>query len=313
MMYNRDLKFRFVQQRNKSRDDERLCYLIFRRTEQFEKKWGADICTKSVEDVQPVLELICGKTGDWSRLYILKDYCRWCLYDIKFPGAKDGILRAKVTGIDIIRKQMVASPLDLQRCLDKIYRPETEKTVDNVFRCFFWLAFCGVPEDEYFDVTSGDVNLVDMTIVHNNNEYALYRESFASVRNCATLSSFALIHPLHSDITIKPRGGGDRLLRGYGKSNSLNNIRSAISQSVKKQGGERTISYNRVWLSGVFYRIHEDEIVTGAPRFDGLLDDFMRGKEYKLGPGRTSPMTVRKEKLNLFKQSYDRWKLAFNY
>lgn len=313
-MYNKDLKIRFIQCRNKSDSDDKICYLLFRRIEPFEREWNADICTVSVEKLQPVLEVICGnRTGSWSRLYILKSYCKWCLYEAKVPGACDSIFHIKLAGIEMIKNQMVASPRDLQRCLDRIYKCEDDNTVDNVYRCYFWMAFCGIPESNILNITSNDVDLTNMTIISDEVEYELYRESFASVRKCATIDSFALIHPLHNDVSFKPRGKGNQLLRGFKDLSSIYTLRSSISQDLNNNKSERAISYNRVWLSGVFYRIHEDEVVTGIPRFDGYLDDFMRGKDYKLGPGRSSLQTVRKEKLNIVSQSYNRWKIAFNY
>ena len=312
-MYNEALKEKFIQQRNKSINDQMQCRCIFERIERFEEAWGADICTRSSKELKPVLELVCNAQSEWSRLYILKAYCKWCLNDIDYPDACDGIFHVKLSGFEETKRKMVANPLDLQRCLNAIFKPESDHTIDNIYRCFFWLAFSGIPEEEALDITVDEVNLIDMTIIHNGVEYELYRESFKSIRICTTSDWFSRQHPLYHAIIKKPRGDSNQLLRGFGDRISTQAIRTAVSLALRNTESKRAISYNRVWLSGVFYRIHEDEVITGVPRFDGFLDDFMRGKEYKLGPGRSSAKTVRKEKLNLITKRYERWKVAFNY
>lgn len=312
-MYNEAFKTNFIQQRNKSANDRTQCYRIFEKIEPFEEAWGADICTRSAEELKPVLELVCNAQSEWSRLYILKAYCKWCLNEIDYPNACDGIFHVKPSGLEETKKKMIANPLDLQRCLNAIFKPESDYTVDNVYRCFFWLAFSGLSEEDALDITTDEVNLTEMTIIHNGVEYELYRESFTSVRICTMSDYFKRQHPLYHAIIKKPRGDSKQLLRGFEDRMSTQTIRSVISQAIRRSESKRAISYSRVWLSGVFYRIHEDEVITGVPRFDGLLDDFMRGKEYKLGPGRSTPKTVRKEKLSIMTKRYERWKAAFNY
>ncbi len=57
---------------------------------------------------------------------------------------------------------------------------------------------------------------------------------------------------------------GDILMRGIRSTPTVNSMRSILSRKPGRTAGkeerQERLSYGRIWLSGVFYRVYEDEI-----------------------------------------------------
>ena len=107
-MYNEEQKKRFIRDYTGSLSTANVAATIFNETEKYEESWGTDLCTKGVEELQPVVNEITGlrNKSQWMSLTILKEYVKWCLA-MKVPGACDGMLRIEAVGLDKIKKQMV--------------------------------------------------------------------------------------------------------------------------------------------------------------------------------------------------------------
>ena len=141
-MYNEELKTKFIRDYTQSINTANVATTIFNSFSLDEERWQADLCTKSVEELQPVIDRVMAlrMRSQWVAMNILKEYVRWCIAN-KVPDACDGMLNITMVGLDKIRKQMVSSPLHLQRCLDEVFDPEQDGTIDNIYRCYYWMAW----------------------------------------------------------------------------------------------------------------------------------------------------------------------------
>lgn len=315
-MYNRELKEKFIFGYTKSENTMRVCLSVFDMFEKYEIKWGADLCTMSAETLQPVVDDLVGlrSRSKWSRIIILKDYVKWCINN-GVPNACDGMLKITSIGFKKIKQQTVANPLHLQKYLDSICEPESEKTIDNVYRCFYWLAYSGIAEEDILSIKCSDIDMVNMLVHCKGVEYPIYREALPSFKNCIELTQFVYKHPNYNKPIYKNRIDGDILVRGFRSEPSVKVLRAELSRrsKIKLTDGETDLklSYFRVWISGLFYRAYESERAGIKPDFSTTAAHFMEGKTYKLDSGRNTPEAKKRQLAKDYLEDYERWKTAF--
>lgn len=315
-MYNEELKTKFVRGYTNSVSTADVCQTIFNAFEQYEVAWDADLCTKSADELQPVIDSLVGfrARSKWMRLIILKDYVKWCI-GMKVPGACDGMLKIETVGLEKVKHQTVASPLHLQRYLDSICEPESEETTDNIYRCFYWLAYGGIEEEDILSIKCSDVDLNNMMVRYNNTEVPIYREALPAFKNCVQLTQFVYKHPNYDKLVYKDRADGDTLVRGIRSTPSIKAMRVELSRRSKAKMDEGKtdlkLSYFRVWISGLFYRMYERERAGIPVDFSDAAAQFMEGKTYKLDRGRNTPEAKKRQLTRDYLEDYERWKLAF--
>lgn len=315
-MYNEELKTKFVRGYTNSISTAEVCQTIFNAFEQYEVEWGADLCTRNTEELQPVVDGLVGfrARSKWMRLIILKDYVKWCI-GMKVPGACDGMLKIETVGLEKVKHQTVASPLHLQRYLDSICEPESEETTDNIYRCFYWLAYGGVAEEDILSIKCSDVDLNNMVVRYNDTEVPIYREALPAFKNCVKLTQFVYKHPNYDKLVYKDRADGDTLVRGIRSAPSIKAMRVELSRRSKAKMDEGKtdlkLSYFRVWISGLFYRMYERERAGMPVDFSAAAAQFMEGKTYKLDRGRNTPEAKKRQLTRDYLEDYERWKLAF--
>ena len=317
-MYNEELKTKFVQGYTKSINTAKLCKTIFNSTEKYEAEIGADICTMNEQVLQPIIDNIVGfrARNKWAQFIILKDYVKWCMA-MNVPNACDGMLNINTVGLDKIRQQTVSSPLHLEAYLNKICEPVDEKTTDNIYRCFYWLAYAGVKEEDILNIRNEDVDLSKMIVRYNDTEVPIYREAVPAFKNCMELTQFVYKHPLYSAGTVvwKDRHPGDTLVRGINSQISLKAMRVELSRRSKAKRDEGItdlkLSYYRVWISGVFYRLYEKEQMGIEPDLSDIVSRQVEGKTYKLDIGRNTQDAKKRQLAHDYIEDYNRWKLAY--
>lgn len=320
-MYNEEIKLKFIRDYTGSESRAKLCESVFNRTADYEEKWGMDVCTQTSEVLQPMINNIIGTRSQtkWSTLVILKTYTKWCLGH-GVNGACDEMLKINSVGVDNVKTRMVSFPSSLQKYLDTVCSPESLQATDNIYRCFYWLAYMGMPEEDIMSVKTSDVDFDNLTIKFNNKTYNIYAEALPALRNCVNLQSFYFNHPNYAaDKNVwKPRADGNLLLRGI-KVRTIKSMRTALvkitydytkTPPVKKTNLQ--LSYHRVWLSGVFCRMYEKEKSGMMVDFEPIALQFMEGKEYKYGKsGHKNPNIKKREIMKDYLEDYERWKLAF--
>ena len=170
-------------------------------------------------------------------------------------------------------------------------------------------------ENDILEVKINEIDFLNMTVRHNGEEYVIYRESIPALRNCIDLSSFVYKHPLYTAEKEIKRSEGDILLRGTRDAFSVKVMRTTLSKKSKQalDDGKTTqkLSYYRVWLSGLFFRMYEREKVGIPVDFTEAAIKFMEGKEYKLEKGCKNIAIKRRQVAKDYLEDYQRWKLAF--
>ena len=318
-MYNEELKTRFIQEYTKSISRAETCVQAFNAIEPFEVQWAADFCTKSAAELEPVVEQLVGfrVRSRWLRIIIFQKYVKWCLAH-KVKDACDGMLQVECAGLDKVRTQMVSNPTMLQAYLDVVCDPESEKTTDNIYRCFYWMAYSGMDEHDIMNVKCSDVDFDNMVIRYGGEEYEIHREAIPALRNAATLTEFVYKHPNYppDKKVVRNRALGNTLIRGIRSTTSLAALRVELSRRSKKfiEDGltNKQLSYYRVYLSGLFYNMKKREEAGIPVDFTGVASRFMEGKTYKLDAGRNTPEAKKRAVVNDYLQDYERWKAAFN-
>lgn len=308
-MHNKDLKDKFIDTRARDKKTrERLRSLLY-AVGRFEDEWGADICTRSVDEIKPVIAKIIGVRNytHTTDLSILRRYARWCLEN-EVPGATDSLLQIKDVGYEKLISCMVSSPKHLHDRLDLAFPPESDCRIDNVHRCFFWMAFSGLNESETVMVTAKDVDLKSMVIRVNGHEYPIYREAVPVFRHLVTANCFMHDHGTYEKIVA--RTSGDSILRGVrdGVDLTYERVRRAASRKVKtafnQSADDISITYTKTWLSGMFYRTYLKETASGSYDFNDAVELYLKDKS---NVSRDRREAVASE----YEADYSRWKAAF--
>ena len=176
--------------------------------------WGADICTKSEDDLRQVLGELVGlrSRNRWQKVSVLRDYCNWCIM-AGIPGAVNGLTGMdKTLGLDKVRNTTVSSPAHLQSYLDKIFQfPESEETIDNAYRCYCWMAYGGIAEHDITDIKCDQVDFDEMVIHYGKKDIPIYREAVMAFKKAVKLSSFNYIHPNYGTVR-RDRADGDTIV-----------------------------------------------------------------------------------------------------
>lgn len=315
-MYNEEQKVSFIKSYTGSLNTANVATTIFNALEKYEANWQADFCTKSKDELQPVIDEIVGlrTKSQWMTLIILKEYVKWCIA-MKVPGACDGMLHVEAVGLDKIRHQMVSSPLHLQKYLDELFDPESEETIDNIYRCYFWMAYGGIDEEDTILITKEDINFEQMTITYKETNVPIYREAIPAFRNAVSLTSFLYKHPNYSKTIRRDRIGGNTIMRGIKAETKTFTMRTTLSKrnikAVEEGLTDLRLSFYRVRMSGLFYRIYERERAGIPVDFSEAAMRAMAGKEYSI-KGRIKLEHKQNRMERDYMEDYQRWKLAFS-
>ena len=319
-MFNHELKEKFIKEFTTSLNVRNACVSIFNVFEKYENNWNADLCTKEAKDLQPIVEESVGMRSKSKklRINILRDYVKWCINN-NIPGACDGMLHVNTTGFETekMRQQTVTSPLHLQMCLNQIFEPEYEETSDNIYRCFCWLAYAGVEENDILNIRTSDVDFLNMVVKYKGEEFPIYRESIPTFKNCVNLVYFQYKHPNYSAKTIfRARVGGDILIRGIKSTPTILSMRVILSRRYKKYLNNHEVgmklSYSRIWISGLFYRMYERERAGLPVDFSEAASRFMEGRTYKLESGRNTLESYQRRVAREYLLDYEYWKSTFS-
>lgn len=315
-MYNEEQKRKFIAGYTKSIHTSNVACNIFEALAAYEETYEKDMCTFTVDELQPVTNNVLGlrAASKWMGIIILREYVRWCIAN-KYPGACDSIMRVDLLGLDKVRVQMVSSPLHLQKYLDKVFDAEDEETIDNIYRCFFWMGYAGLSEEDTLHVGTSNVDMANMTINHNGQGHPIYREALPAFRNAIQLTQFYYKHPNYSKLVIRNRVAGTTLMRGIKANTQLITLRPTLSKRLTDafENGrvQQKLSFHRIWLSGLFYRMYEMERAGIPVDFSATAIQEMSGKTYSL-EGRATLRQKQNRKAKGYMDDYQRWKLAFS-
>lgn len=315
-MYNNELKTRFIRDYTQSIHTAKVAATVFTAIEPFEEAWQADLCTKTAEELQPVIDKVVALRfrSQWMSLTILKEYVRWCM-TMRVPGACDGMLHITAAGLDKVKRQMVSSPFHLQQYLDAVFSKEEAEMLDNLYRCYYWMAYGGIHDDDVLSVKISDVDFTKMCIRYRDTSVPIYREALPAFHNAVELTNFLYRHPNYTKPIRRDRIPGDTLIRGYRPITKINYLRSNMSHlsaaAIEQGKTEMQLSFYRVWMSGLFYRMYERERTGLTVDFTGVATELMKDKPYVI-KRRTKIEHRQNQRARDYMEDYQRWKLAFS-
>ena len=315
-MFNEQQKNEFISSYTSSGKTASFATQIFNWFEPCEEQNGADLSQLPVEVLQPVVNELTGVRTKSTELVliILKEYVKWCGrngYDVG-----NGIFNVRINSIDKIQEQMVASPLHLRSRLDEFFDEPEKETVDIVYRVFLWLAFAGLSDKDAICIRDSDVDLNNLKISFNGHTYEIYKESKDDFERACKLTDFNFEHPHY--VTRRNRAEGDIIMRGFRSPDvDLRTIRPIINKRFNGEADEHQkgrISYNRIYLSGIFYREYERERAGLGVDFSTVIAADIQRKEqtkkYTVTKTRTLT-TIANAMEKEYLADYEKWKCAF--
>ena len=340
-IYNPEIKQKFIEETFDKEHTVNVAKTIFKAISPYEEKWEADFCTKKFDELKPALNEILGMrvSSKWMSVSVLQKYSDWYMAN-GYPNAVSAIEYFDVdrSGHEKIRKQMVANPIQLKKYLDDVYPLKEDKTIDITYRCYLWMAYMGIPEADALKIQNGDVDFNTMKIKfgssENKKEAMIYSESLMDFRDAVSLAEFMYEHKNYK--VPRNRVPGDTILRGIKGTSEVNwrtiraEVSRTLSEAVKpgtldkpnpKKRTELALSFYRIWISGLFYRMYERERAgEGVDFLKAAEDDMTKTRVSQDGKLHTSrikiegrdSMTQRiNRKVRDYKEDYNRWKFVF--
>ncbi len=318
-LYNENQKMNFINEVTSMDNSARTIMTVFYSSAAYENEKGTDICTWSQEELSPLLDDICGvsNASRYAKISVLRQYAKWAIRN-NIPGAKNGVGKTVDKGTRRVLETSIRNPEHLQYCLDLFFAPESEKTTDDIYRCFFWLAYGGMQDSVIHTVTAKDVDFKNMLVRKDDDVSVLYRQGLPAVRNCVKLQKMKYRNRgyVNAGSVYLDRVDDPSILRGIKGKPSLLNMRTQISRKVRvaqeKYGPipeSECMTFFHVWQSGYCYRIFETELAGKEPDFMAIARASYRGRRALIS-GRTDAKTLLRQIASDYENDYARWKAA---
>lgn len=309
-MYNEDLKVKFIRETITSVSYKRVLERIFNRTERYEVERGKDVCNFSADEAAIVLSDLTG-VRDGSKAYTdaIRTYCRWCLEN-EVEGACDGILKANIDRTEKFRNKMIGSPKELQEYLDLVFRSADEEGIDSIYRVYFWLAYGGFRRDDVFRLKTTDVNLVERYVKYGDYFMRINEYAYQAFKNCVVLDEFKIKRRYKGGATSehwRERLPGNLLLRSTNET-TVSTLATLICHrtnwAVRDGLTNKRMTYEKVWVSGFYFRVLEKEIygVDVDDDFNWAVGEWSDNEDE----------AYRRRKKRELKRDYNLWKSLFH-
>lgn len=293
----------------------------------YEEDWGMDFTMQEYQILQDAFNKVTAITysGSKTTLIRFRKYAKW-RKENNLP-CSDGVFNLVADRAIAMRESMVASPKELATVLDAAFDDSIQGTIDVIYRVFLWMGFAGISDYEAIKVTSDDIDFSSMEIHHAGKDYIIYEESKYDFRIACDIREFK------ENNRYKKRIEGSEIMRG--KQNKRSNpmdvvlthtIRPTLARKLeaadqRNQASDEPLNvgfdltFSRVFMSGTFYRIYQNERAGVKPDFEQYaIDEFERvsqsDKPYKVS--QTNPKSAILLRLKKSAESdYSNWKKAF--
>lgn len=307
-MFNAEIKERFVRSYSSKISVRTACKQFFDIAQKYEEQWDADLYTRTPKEVSQFLSEASGLTAQSqaSAISIIKAYVRWCLSQEDISGVQEDLLTITSISSDKFKEQTVTSPVHLQRYLNMVFDPEDFETIDNVYRTYFWMAYAGINQDDVPRIKNKDVDFSEMIIRYNGRTYPIYREGIRAIRYSVELDHIKSLRTNTGKLITLSRVDGDLIMRGRRSVFTSKTLQERVSKKQKDalDSGKTKLrlSYFKVWISGLFYRMYLDEISGIKPDFLPFIAEIDSAKGVKKNK---SSLT---KQAKYYKEDYLHWK-----
>lgn len=82
-------------------------------------------------------------------------------------------------------------------------------------------------------------------------------------------------------------------------------------RAIKEGRTTKKISYSRIFLCGIFYRMHQLELIGYRPDFSKIVDYIVGDREYKLDGSTVTQAVKRRRLARDYEDDYNLWKETF--
>lgn len=312
-MYNEVMKNKFIDNFTTKESTKEFCRRLFNSFEKYEVLWQKDLCTQPQSILVPIASEVSGikMSSQKVTLTVLKKYTSWCVNN-GIPNAIEGLVGVADLGVEAMKYRTVWSPNELQKYLNDVFEPESEYTIDNVYRCYYWLAYGGVKEEDIPKIKVSDVDLENLEIDYNGSKVIIYREALQAIRNCVKLEYFIIKR--RGKPVKTPRAKSNTIARSVKGDSSVLSLRVSLSRKssecIKNGKTNLRLSYYRVWLSGLFYRIREREEIGEDASFEDVICTMISNNIYSSSDGSPVNTSRRNRLINELRSDYNNWKKA---
>lgn len=254
--YNKDIKTEYLFMLTKKNYSMfSAADSLFKFSEGIERKYDTDI----VDFDAKMLKELFGKSATSNkpfyklRVAMLRHYFYWCKKNKMIPINDDVIVSTDYV-VDEIRDKTVSNPLHLKMKLDDCQNPTCNDYLACLYKCFFWVAFSGLPVQYIANVKRSDLNLKSMKINYVD-EFQLCR-----------LAANDINHWM--DITKHTSSKNDSLF-GFCDTKSLCKSIKGFDCMTAKQKPDRRLQHQYRWIckSGIYYRKYQIEMTNNPIDF----------------------------------------------
>lgn len=311
-MYNSGHKTKFIST-IMSGTNRQIAEKIFIKTEAAESELNKDLYLFSDDEIRSIISEIlpARKEGQTSRIKILFDYFDFSRLVTGLVIPEHDLLKYDSLN-EKFAATMVDGPDGLARYLESVFPSGEGNRIDCIYKCYCWLAFMGVNEEDALDIKVSDVELDYLDVLYKGAALPIYREAYMDFRRAVTSTEFVTFHPLYPDKpNIRQRIPGDGLLRGVKAVPNTSTFRSTLThrgqEAFNSGKTDKKLSYQRIRLSGLYYETFMLERRGVVPDFrsEAETEILRKGKEYN----RLNDYIRQSAKRYL--DDYYRWKLIF--
>ena len=290
----------------------------------YEIKWGSDFTLQTLSELQPAFNEVVSSTwyGANSTLQRLKKYAFWRKAN-GLPCGND-VFALCVDRSVVIRESMVASPEALAVLLNAVFDPPSMATTDIIYRVFLWMGYFGIDDRSAIRVEASDVDLKEGRIRMTSGEHIICPDAIDDFISACCLTTFARGHKQVA------RAEGNTIMRGFRRIDPdtmlVNTVRPTLARrlgAAAKANRVRSnpipvgfdITFNRVFMSGLFYRLYEQERLRVRIDFARYAEEeFERaqasGKPYSVTSGNPKTAILLRLRKSI-EADYAGWKQAF--
>lgn len=200
---------------------------------------------------------------------------------------------------------------------DVLGEPSEDDFYHMLMHAYMWLAFSGLRSEDAVCVSKRDFDFDNLRITYNNIAYPIYSESARIFRFLAEAESFRYFNKNYkSNVIIRKRVEGNSILRGVRANYNTATLSTAFASETreyqKRNPDGARLMYSTARMSGIFYREHILEMMTGMVNFDRMADEEIAREGY-IAP---SPAAYGAKKTSIktsMKKEYEAWTFAFAF
>lgn len=327
-MYDED-KIRFVNECYPGSEDSRKWVLSsLKILSDYERRWGFDFTEQEYELLQDAFNKVTVITynGTKTTLIRFRKYAKWRIAN-DLP-CSDAVFRLEADRTIAMRESMVPSPNHLARVLDATFDDPVIGSIDVIYRVFLWMGFSGLNDIDAIKVTDNELDFSSMVIRHSEKTYPIYNEAKYDFRIACDLREFS------ENKRSRKRIDGHEIMRGKENKRAqplevilVKTIRPTLARKLEAADRENQksalpldlgfdLTFNRIYMSGFFYRLYQQELNGNPPDFVQYAhDEFERAersdKPYKISPSNPKSAIILRIRKST-ESDYNNWKRAFS-